>query len=71
MVSMPIVMKIMSGCCRTVDTPLQRSNMQQHVVLVLSPVPVILQAFIPPKHAASDALARITATASSILNVNF
>jgi hypothetical protein len=62
MVSMPIVMKIVSGCCRTIDTPLQRSDLQQHVVLVLPATSVFLQAFGPASHDESGFVPRVKTT---------
>jgi hypothetical protein len=56
-------MKIMSGCCRTVDTLLQRSDLQQHVVLVPPAASILLQAVGPSGHDPSSAVARVISAA--------
>lgn len=53
---MLMVRKTMIGCCCNVDTPLQRSPVQQHVVMLST----VLQPFEPLGHPPAGDIVRAT-----------
>ena len=44
------VMEMVSGCCRILDTLLQRFDVQQHIVAVMPSLVPSWQPFVPPRH---------------------
>jgi hypothetical protein len=48
--SMHMATKRTSGCCRTIDTLLQRFESQQQMVASAAPWDIVLHPFVPPMH---------------------
>ena len=69
MIIVPMAMKARRGCCRTVGAPLQRSDVQQHIVAVASLWVTDLQLFAPPEHAVVDGVIRRVTSMSPFLSV--